>query len=887
MRRPGVKRLFRFPFRTREEVREDVREEFEFHLDMRTDELMQAGLTVVEARARALQEFGDSESGGGACIRHEDRIERRRRVTQILSEFRQDAVLGVRLIARNPWYSATAILTLAVTIGANTAIFSVASALLLKPLPVAASHELARVRAGQSQISWLNYRDLVERNRVFSEMVAHRRLVAGLATRSTPVRLWGEQTTVNYFDVLGIRAAIGRTYMPFDSRRDLVVVAHHIWQGRFSGDPSVVGRALVLNGRSYEVVGVMPRRFRGVAPAGLLHDFWIPVDEASSNAVLRDRGATQFETFGRLTPGVTHAQGAAALRAIGHQMKADHPGVPDTFAQMEVLPVDSIWGFRGMAGLILPVLGFLTLLVVLAGLVLLIGCANIGGLLIGRAAARRKEIAVRLALGAGRGRLVRQLLTESLVLSILGGGAGVLLGMWLTGGVNPLLSRLPVSMEFDLRIDRWVLAYTLGISTLAAFVFGLAPARRAARFDIVSSLRDYAGGSDVRQRLRRALVVGQMAVCTALLIWSGLFLRSLSHIGNINPGFDPEGVVLARIALDDMTHGRAFGEQLFLGLEQQVEASPVVRSAAIATVVPLSLENEEFDVVRDSEANEGGQQLRRRVFANRLTPGWFDTVRIPLIGGRDFNQDDREGAPLVTIVNETLARQFWNGDALGKRLRIPGDSGDRVLEVVGIVRDSKYWTLGEEIAPTVYLPFRQAYARWMTLHVRTRDTGGTVDVITREMQRQAPDVFVDIAPMAETVSAAALPARIGASVTGAFGVVAMLLAALGVYGLVAFSVAQRTREIGLRKAIGADTSHLIRLVVGENIWLTLAGFVAGLVFGVLGANVLRSFISGVSPMDPITLVGAAVLVGAASAMASAVPAVRAALVNPLVALRDS
>ena len=886
MKRHGVKRLFRFPFRTREAVREELREEFEFHLDMRADELMRSGLTEAAARAQASHEFGDSEAGARVCIRHESRIERRRWVSQTAGEFRQDTMLGVRLIARNPWHAAAAILTLAVAIGGNTAIFSVANALLFKPLPVMAPQELALVRAGESQMSWLNYQDLAARNSVFSAMVAHRRIVAGLSTGAESVRLMGEQTTANYFGVLGVPAALGRTYMPFDTRRDFVVLAHHVWQARFGADPTVVGRVLMLNGRSYEVVGVMPRRFRGVAPAGLLHDFWTPIDDGAPNAMLRDRGATRFEIFGRLVPGVADSQAASMLRAIGQQMRADHPDLPETFVQIEVFALDGIGGFRGMADLILPVLGFVTLMAVVAALVFLIGCANIGGLLIGRAAARRKEIAVRLALGAGRGRLVRQLLTESLVLAMLGGAAGVLLAIWLTGGVNPFLSRLPVSMEFDLGIDRRVLMYALMASTLATFVFGLAPARRAARFDLISALKDEASGSAVRQRFRRALVVGQVAMCSILLIWSGLFLRSLSHIGSIDPGFNPDGVVLASIQLDDMTHNRASGEQLFLGLEQRVKTFPAVQSAAIATVVPLSLDNEEFDVIREGEINDSASQIRQRVFANRLTPGWFETLRIPLLAGRDFRADDDKGSPDVTIVNETLARRFWNGDAVGKRLRVPGSQGDRLLQVVGVVRDSKYWTLGEDTAPTIYRPFRQAYASWMTLHIRTRDPRRTIDLITREVHHQAPDVFVDIRPMADTISVAFLPARIGAAVTAAFGVVAMLLSALGVYGLVAFSVAQRTREIGLRKAIGARTSDLIRLIVGENIALTVTGLVAGMVLGVLGANVLRAFIAGVSPTDPVTLGATGMLVCGAALAASALPAVRAALVNPLVALRD-
>jgi predicted permease len=885
MKRGTVKRLFSFTRRSPADVRGDVRDEFQFHLDTRTADLVRDGLTEAEARARALREFGDMTAGTARCAAEDDRVERRRRIGQIGEELRQDVTLGIRLIGRNPWFSTAAILTLAVAIGGNTAIFSILNAVLFKPLPVAASHELARIRGGQSQISWPNFVDVAERaerNGILAGTVAQRRLVAGMANDATPLKLWGEQTTTNYFTVVGVHAAMGRTYTPADTRRDLVVLAHHVWQSRFGSDPSIVGRVLTLNGRSHEVLGVMPRGFRGVAPAGLLQDFWLPLDTTAASALLADRDATLFETFARLAPGVGHEQAESALRVIAGQLRAEHPGIPESFVNMEALPVDGIGGFRGMADLIIPVLAFLTLMALVAGLILLIGCANIAGLLMGRAAARRKEIAMRLALGAGRGRLVRQLLTESLVLAAAGGGAGMLLAIWLTKGVNPFLMRSPVPMEFDLHVDARVLAYLLSVSLVSALVFGLAPARRAARMDLLSSLKDD-GHSFVRQRLRRGLVIGQVAVCSVLLIWSGLFLRSLGTIASINPGFDPEGVILARIVLDGTSHDRTFGEALFRDMEQQVKDAAPVESVALATVVPLSLENEAFDVIAESAGAEPRPEIR--VMANRLTPGWFDTVRIGFVAGRDFRPDDREGSPLVAIVNDTLAREAWNGQALGKPLRIPG--ANQVVEIVGVVRDSKYWTLGEKTAPTVYLPFRQSYVGWATLHARTANPRRTSEVITQFAQRRAPDVFVEIGPMRRTVETAMIPARVGAAVTTAFTVVAMLLASLGVYGLVAFSVAQRTRELGVRKAIGATTTDLIRLVVGENIALTLTGLAAGAVVGVLGATVLRTFIAGVSPLDPITLIGTAVLICGATAVASALPAMRAAVVNPLIVLRDS
>jgi predicted permease len=881
MKRPSVKRLFRFPSRSRSEVAADAREEVLFHLDRRVEDLRRGGLPEGEAREQAKREFGDLRSSLEDGLRHELRLERRRFLSRLLGDFRLDVRLGVRLIARSPGVSAAAILTLAVAIAGNTAIFSVANALLFKPVPVAAPRELARVRAGQSQMSWPNYEDLRERTNVFSALVAHRRLRVGLSSPDAiPVRLEGEQTSANYFDTLRVAPMLGRTYGPSEPRREVVVLANHTWRVRFGADPSIVGRILTFNDDPFEIIGVMPAGFRGVAPAGFLTDVWFPVADTVRNAMVQDRRTSRFEVFGRLNPGIAHAQAAASLSAAGRQIQAEHPELSDGFANVEVFPVDGIGAFRGMSNFVLPLLLFLALMTAMAGVVLLIACANIAGLLINRATARRREIAVRLALGANRGRLVRQLLTESLVLAFIGGGLGVLVAVWLLGGVNGVVAQLPIPMAFDLQIDRRVLLYALGSSSLAAVVFGLAPARRAARFDVVSSLKHGTNGSVVRQRLRRGLVVSQIAACSALLVWSGLFARSLGRVADVDPGFDPTGVLLARIEFDDLTHDPTQTAQTVVEMQQRLEQAPNVESVGVSTVVPLSLENEKFDVMLDGSST-GAQRVR--VMANRLTPGWFETVRISLLAGRDFTWDDRAGAPDVVIVNETFARRFWNGDAVGQRLR----AFQRDVQVVGVVRDSKYWTLGETVAPTIYLPFQQHYFQYVTFHLRTANRAVATALLTNELRRLAPAVSAHFSPMSDVLSVAVFPARIGAAVSGAFGALAMVLAALGVYGLVAFSVAQRTTEIGVRKAIGAKPTDLVRLILSENVLLAGGGLVVGLGLGTLGANLLRSFITGVSPIDPLTLAGTAMLVMVVALLASASPVLRALRVSPLVVLRDS
>jgi len=797
----------------------------------------------------------------------------------MLDDIRRDVVFGFRLIARHPGFSAIAVATLAVAIGANTTVFTVVNALLFKPLPVAAPHRLARVDTGQNQVSWLNYDDIRTGNTAFTDVVAHRMVMAGLQVSGAQVRLRGEATSSNFFTVLGVPPSLGRTFSAADSRHDLVVLADHVWRDRFNGDPGVIGRVLTLGSRTCEIVGVMPPSFRAFAPPGLRLDFWMPVDTASPNPIIRDRALTLFEVVGRLKPDMSHEQATASLRVLAAQMRNAHPELPEEFLRTSAESIEGVHAFQGMATLLLPVFAFLALLTMLSGFVLLIGCANIAGLLVGRAAARQREIAMRLALGAGRWRLVRQLLTESLLLAFLGGAAGVLLASWFVGSAGAIGARLPIPIDLDLRIDRRVLAYALGLSTFTSLLFGLAPAWSAARFDLVSSLKDDSAGSTARQRLRRALIVGQVAICTALLVWSGLFLRSLRHVGDINPGFDPSGVLLATVVLEEGVVDDERGDRILTEWAQRVTASPGVQSAGLSSIVPLTMTGrEEFSVTLPEEAPGS----RRRVIASRVTPGWFGSVRIPLVAGRDLTWNDRKGSPHVAIVNETLARQFWNGQAVGRRFNY----GDRPVEVVGVVRDSKYRTIGETIRPTVYLPFRQNYMPYMTLHVRTADMRGAAAVVTREMRQLAPDVMVEVEPMTDAVAVAVVPAQIGAAATGVFGVVAMLLAALGIYGLVSFSVVQRTREIGVRKAIGARTEDILRLVVGGNTRLLAFGLFIGLGAGVLGAMALRGFLTGVAPMDPVTLAAASAIVAGAALLASLVPALRAARVDPLVALRD-
>jgi predicted permease len=866
--------LFSFVARSRQDIHDDVQEEFAFHLDMRVADLVNAGLSESEARSQALREFGNRARGAQACAREGLTVERQRTLARLVGELRQDATFGARLLRRSPGFSTVAIVTLALAIGGNTTIFSLVNALALKPLPVRAPGEVVRVYTGQSQTSWPTYQDITTRSEVFSDVAAHAGATRTLNTDDRTVRLSGETTSTNYLTMLGVPATLGRTYLPSDARADVVVLAERTWRTRFASDPSIVGRRILLGGRPFEVVGVMPRGFRGARPPAFLSEFWMPIDPALSEPTLQDRGKTQFQIAARLKPGVTVAQAQAATQVIGQQLALEHPDLGERFGQTEVFHAEGIAGFRGLTKTLLPLFAFVGLLTIVAGLVLLVGCANIAGLLLGRGASRRREIGVRLALGAGRSRLIRQLLTESLLLALLGGSAGILLAFWIGGSMNSLVSQLPLPIELDLSLDRRMLIYTLTLSLLTAMLCGLAPARRATRMSVIPALKDDEP-MPLRQRMRSWLVVGQVGLSCALLLWSGLFIRSLSNAQGIDPGFNPAGIVLGHLQLDeDATTSDAIAP-LLADLQSRIQAMPGVQSQGMAKIVPLALMGrEEMRMRLDTDPLD---QRGPMVLVNRVSPGWFRTVQIPLLAGRDFTEDDRVGAPGVVIVNETAARQFWNGDFVGKRV----DN----REVVGVVRDSKYWTIGETARPLVYTAYLQRPEREVSVFVRTSDTAGTAKALRAEIARMDPAIVVDVRQMTDAVAVALVPAQLGAALTSGFGVLGTLLAMMGIYGLVAFTVAQRTRELGIRKAVGATSGDIVRLVISGTAVPVGIGLVSGVGLGTLGAVALRSFIVGVSPLDPLAIAATTVLVVGTTLAASALPALRAASVDPLKALK--
>jgi predicted permease len=878
-----TRRRFRFTRRSTDDGRADVREEFAFHLDARVAELVERGMHEQDARAKARAEFGDMNRGERVCVSADEQVERRRWIVRMTGELLQDLRYGGRLIGANRTFSIVAILTLALAIGGNTAIFSIVNAVLLKPSAVADPDRLVRIYPGENRISAPNAHDLLDRSGVLSDVTLQRAAVLTLNTGALPVRLVGYAVSRNHFTVLGTQARLGRTLLPADTRDDLVVLSDAAHRARFGADPSIVGRTTELDGRQMEIIGVMPPSFRGITPPLLARDFWIPLTTSTDE---RDRNGTRFEAIGRLRSDVSRTQAAAALKVVAAQMRAVYPDIPEVFESISLRGVDGLDALQGFAGALLPVLMFVGLMGIAAAVVLLVACANLAGLLMGRAVTRAREIAVRMALGAGRARLVRQLLTESLLLALLGALAGIGLAVWSLQFLEVVTSQLPFPVELDVSLDRRVLGYAIGLSVLTALAFGIAPARAAARIDLVPALKDEGVPITNRQRFRRALVAMQVAACTILLLWSGLFLRSLLHVNEVDPGFDPNGVLLASVSSSDaQTRNPRQMIAALATLQESVRTMPGVDAAGMSWAVPLTLmSRESFSAFQESDAPHS---RGTRVDANRLTPGWFSTVRIALKAGRDFTWQDRESAPPVIIVNQTLANQMWQGSAIGRHLSYYGPSDVLVTaEIVGIVADSKYWTIGERINPTVYLPVQQWPTGGLTLHVRTSNLPATADGIRRAVARLDPALTVELKPMRDAVAVAVMPAQVGAMLSTTFAGLAALLAMLGIYGLIAFVVAGRTKEIGIRRAVGASTaSIMIEVLVGSG-KLVATGVAAGLALGAISAPALGGLIVNVSPTDPWVVSGAAAVVIVAALAASVIPALRAAQVDPVVALRS-
>jgi predicted permease len=808
-----------------------------------------------------------------------------------------DLRYGARMLLRSPGFTLVAALTLGMGIGANTAIFSFVNSLFLRPLAVTNPDQVMRLYAEYASVrkfdvfSYPNYADLRDRSQTLQALAAHGYTDASVGLGAGAEDTAGEVVTGNYFNLLGVNAALGRTLLPEDDltpgANPVAVISHAFWQSRMGADKNAVGRKLYINGHPLTIVGVMPEGFKGTYQA-FATDFWAPLmmqDQVRpGGSSLDDRGWGWLGGTARLKPGVTLAQAQAELDRLANQLRQENPKENR-----------DVTGFRFYAASALPerfregASGMLKFLMVVVGLTLLAACANIAGLLLARMAARQREVAVRLSLGATRSRLIRQLLTESLLLAFSGAVAGLLFAVWLVEGLMTLAPPDFGNLSLAQRLDARMLAFTLAVSVVAGVLCGLFPALRASRSNLVTALKDgglATSGGRHRSRLQQAFVVAQVAVSLTLLVVAGLLLRSLQNSATFDPGFKTDNLLLARFDLSRHGYSQEQGQTFCRQLIEQLKSLPGARAVTSATIVPLGTGRETRGFRIPGHVPPNGDSFFS-IGNNNVGPDYFASMGIPILRGRDFDaRDAQPGAPPVAVINETMARRFWpNADAVGQSIQ-PG--GKRPpMEIIGVARDIKYYSLAEEPQPYVYTSAAQLYTPYLTMSVRTvGDPKTLANALRKEVERLDPNVAITkLTTFAELRQTPLFPSRAMAIVSSLFGFLALLLAAVGIYGITSYMVGQRTREVGIRIALGAQRSDILRLIVGHGVGVMLVGVGVGLVAALAFTRFLSSQLFGVSATDPITFASVALLLAFVAMMACYLPARRAAKVDPLIALQ--
>jgi predicted permease len=805
-----------------------------------------------------------------------------------------DIRYGMRTLFNKPGFAAIAIISLALGIGANTSIFSLVNTVLLRPLPIDKPEETVSMsdnidKASEfSAFSYPNYIDYRDRNDVLSGLAAYRFAPMSLSHDGRNNRIWGYVVSGNYFDVLGVKAVRGRTFTAEEDTtrgsHPVAVMSYAYWQRQFGGDPEMVGKSITINGRSFTVIGIAPKGFSGTelvfAPV-----IWVPLMMAEQiepgSRYLDARNSGVLLTIGRLKPGVSRKQAESSLSVLAMQLAEQYKSPERRHSIILFEPGLFGPGLRG------PVLGFAGFLMLVVAMVLLIACTNLASLLLAKSAERRKEMAIRLALGAGRMRLIRQLITESVVLSVIGGGLGILLAFWLNGLVVALKPPIDFPLQIDLHMDGGVLLFSVTIAFLSGVLFGLAPALQATKADVVASIKDESTiGGYRRSRLRNSLVIAQVALSLILLVCTGLIVRSLQHAQTLSPGFDPNNAIEMSFDLAlqgyDKDRGREFDRQLL----SRVAALPGIKSAGLVSIMPLALNRSSSSIYVEGQDLAGNAQAPTALVST-ISPQYFRTMAIPLVEGRDFSEQDKHGSQEAAIVNEEFARTFWPGqEPLGKRFH-SGDPASPLIEVVGVAKNGKYLSLGEDPKPFYYRPLMQSYESSVSLVARTEaDPLTAIEPVRRELLAMEPTMPIyDVDTLTEHMGLSLFPVRIAGSLIGAFGVLALILAAVGIYGVMSYNVAMRTREIGLRMALGAGRGSILLGAARSGLILTTVGMSIGLIAAALVTRLMSGLLYGVPATDPATFGAAFVLLGAIAVVASYVPARRASRIDPMAALR--
>jgi predicted permease len=855
---------------------EDFAAELESHVALHTDDGIRAGLSPEEARRQALIRLGGMEQTRQAY--------RERRTLPWLETLWQDIRFGLRILCKNPGYTAVAVLTLALGIGANSAVFTVAQAALLRSWPAREPERMARLIATTPQgeeinFSYPDYLDLAGQSRSLDGILAYNRRAKILRVGADSQAVLDDVVSPNYFSVLGIEAQLGR-FFTAETRPDnepVVVISDSLWHRVFNADPSLVGKQIWLTNRAYTVLAIAPPGFRGLQ-RGVPTDLWIPVANEYASQELADRKSREYEVLGRLRPGVTAAEAQVELDTLGRRLAEAYPAID------KARNVALISERERLREAMTPTLFLMTAV----GLVLLICCANVAGLVLARSDARRKEVAMRLALGAGRLRLMRQLLTESLLLASLGAALGLLLAVGLLRLEPALMPPAQFELGLDLHLDASVLVFTVAAALLSVLVFGLAPAIQASKTSLISTLKGEGTGAvrGVRRwTMRNALVLGEIALSVVLLTASGLVVRSLLYSRSLPLGFDRQ----RQLIFFDLVPGIAGynserSANFFEQVQEKAAALPGVRHAAMARRVLLSDSGGGMTrrvSIPGVELPQG--QLNVPIKLDAVDGNYFRTVGTRLIAGREFNSGDNPSTGRVVVISQTMAERFWPGqEVLGRQIVADGTA----CQIVGVVEDAKINSIHETPEPYMYFPFAQMPSEEGTLIVEAESNPKALTArILSEIQRVDRNVPVSVRTVHYLMQQAFWDDQMAAGFVAALGLLGIFLGAIGLYGVVAFTVNRRSREIGIRMALGAERRDVLRLVLGQGLALAAIGAGIGLVASLAAMRLLSTMLYGVRPTDPLTFAGSSVLVILMALAASWIPARRAASIDPMQALR--
>jgi len=881
MQRAGA--LFR-----RRRLEDDLDEELRSHLEMAVELNLRKGMSAEDARREALRSFGGVEQTKENY--------RDQRGLPMIETTLQDLRFGLRMLRRSPGFSVLAILCLTLGIGANAAVFSWVEGILFRPYPAVSHQEqllaITGTARGESEPTGLSWPDLLDLQRsctLFDSFIVTKIMGTTLSIGDRAEVTVGSIVSANYFQAIGVHPILGRGFEPGeDSGRDahpVTVISYQLWKGRFKGDPQIIGKTQRLNNVLHTIVGVAPEGFYGTF-VGWAMQFWVPASMEEifegGGYKLEDRGARWIEAYVRLKPGVTLAQAQQEISAVAKRLEADYLAT-NRGRGIKLWP---LWQTPfNNANTLLPTLEIMLAVVVF---VLLIACANVGNLLLVRSFARRHEMTVRLAIGAGRSRLLKQLLTEGLILSAFGAGGGLLVAYWCRHALVLLFpARGGVAMHLPGEIDWRVLALSAGVCLVATLLLGLVPAMQTGKIDLAGALKaDSAGvvGGRGRAWVRSGLVVVQVSLSFILLVGAGLLMQSLQKIRNTSPGFSTRNVLDTAVNLTAAGYDAARAQTFQDELLARVKALPGVESVAFARMTPLSYGSYSSTKV----AVDGYQpppEEQPIVEYNEVGPDYFTTMGIPLVSGREFTREDDEKAAPVALVNETMVARYWRGrNPIGERVQVKG----RWMQVVGVARDSKYESVRETPKPFFYVPLRQNFSRGAGLYIRTPLSPQTMaTALAREVHALDGNLALfEVITLQEQVDRSTSPQMVAVTLVGILGGLALLLAAIGLYGVMSYAVSQSTRELGLRMALGAGASNLLRLVMSRGLALTAGGVALGAAVALGLTRLLGNLLYNVSPRDPMAFGSALVVMTIAALAACFLPAWRATRTDPARALRD-